>query len=70
MQPPEDTASAEVSAGAYSATALAEDASQQQATVLEHRIDIECMRYTATGARYRVTHLGEVLIESARDPEY
>ena len=70
MQPPEGTASAEVPAGAYSATALAEDASQQQATVLKHRIDIQCTRYTATGARYRVTYLGKVLIESARDPEY
>ena len=35
-----------------------------------HRIEIERTRYTSTGARYRVTYLGETLIESARDPTF
>ena len=45
-------------------------AAGRRETAPEHRIDIQCTRYTATGARYRVTYLGKVLIESARDPEY
>jgi len=36
----------------------------------EHRIEIERTHYTSTGARYRVTYLGETLIESARDPAF
>jgi hypothetical protein len=36
----------------------------------EHRIEIERTRYTSTGARYRVTYLGETLIESTRDPTF
>ena len=36
----------------------------------EHRIEIERTHYTSTGARYRVTYLGETLIESARDPTF
>jgi hypothetical protein len=43
--------------------------SGRRETAPEHRIDIECTHYTATGARYRVNYLGKVLIESARDPE-
>src|SRR5262245_31552083 len=36
----------------------------------EHRIEIERTHYRSTGARYRVTYLGETLIESARDPHF
>ena len=36
----------------------------------EHRIEIERTHYRSTGARYRVTYLGETLVESARDPEF
>ena len=36
----------------------------------EHRIEIERTHYRSTGARYRVTYLGETLIESARDPTF
>ena len=35
-----------------------------------HRVEIERTRWTSTGARYHVTWRGEVLIESARDPEH
>ena len=52
-------------------TAMAtDDASHREETGTEHRIEIERMHYRSTGARYRVTYLGETLIESARDPEF
>ena len=37
-----------------------------------HRIEIELLPHSPTAAhlRYRVTHLGQVLIASTRDPEY
>ena len=53
-----------------SRTVVAENDGQRHVTALEHRIDIECTHYTSTGARYCVNYLGEVLIESTRDPEY
>jgi hypothetical protein len=37
---------------------------------LEHRVELELTHNTGTRARYRVTYLGETLIESARDPEF
>ena len=49
-------------------TAMAVD--DAKAPSSEHRIEIERTRYTSTGARYRVTYLGETLIESARDPTF
>jgi hypothetical protein len=52
-------------------TAMAiDDAGQGEEPNTEHRIEIEPTHYTSTGARYRVTCLGETLIESARDPEF
>ena len=52
-------------------TAMAIDDSEREDNNLEqHRIEIEHTHYASTGARYRVTYLGETLIESARDPEY
>jgi hypothetical protein len=36
----------------------------------EYRIEVQRTHYTSTGARYRVTYLGETLVESARDPEF
>lgn len=33
-------------------------------------IEIEHSHYTSTGARYRVTHGGEVLLKSSRDPTF
>ena len=51
-------------------TAMAIDDAKREDTSLEHRIEIERTHYTSTGARYRVTYLGETLIESARDPEF
>ena len=52
-------------------TAMAiDDASRREEPSVEHRVDIEPTHYTSTGARYRVTYLGETLIESARDPEF
>jgi hypothetical protein len=50
-------------------TAMAVDDPQKVAST-EHRIEIERTHYRSTGARYRVTYLGETLIESARDPEF
>ena len=47
-----------------------DDASRPEEPNPEHRIDIMCTHYTATGARYRVAHLGDTLIESARDPTF
>jgi hypothetical protein len=46
------------------------DANPPEGTSLEHRIEIELTHNTSSGARFRVTHLGKTLIESARDPEY
>lgn len=66
---PEDTAIAD-SPDRKLVAKLAENASQRQDADLQHRIDIECKRYTSTGARYCLTYLGKVLIESARDPEF
>jgi hypothetical protein len=51
-------------------TAMAIKESEREGTTTEHRIEIEPTHYTSTGARYRVTYLGETLIESARDPEF
>jgi hypothetical protein len=48
-------------------SAVASDDKQPQKPV-EHRIDVERTHYTSTGARYRVTYLGEKLIEGARTP--
>jgi hypothetical protein len=50
--------------------AIAIDDTDQQKKPIEHRIDIQRTHYTSTGARYRVTYLGAVLIESAGDPEF
>jgi hypothetical protein len=50
--------------------AVANDDPEQPSKAAEHRIDVERTHYTSTGARYRVTYLGETLIESARDPEF
>lgn len=36
----------------------------------EHRVELSLTHIAGTGARYRVTHLGAVLIESTRDPEF
>ena len=35
-----------------------------------HRVFLECIKHTDTGARYRVTYKNEVLLESSRDPEH
>jgi hypothetical protein len=52
-------------------TAMATDgANRSEETSTEHRVEIERTRYRSTGARYRVTYLGETLVESARDPEF
>jgi hypothetical protein len=67
---PDDTAIAEAPPGPYSAAALVGNANQRPDTGLEHRIDIECTHFTSGGARYRVEHMGQTLIESARDPEF
>ena len=50
-------------------TAMAVD-DPKKVTSPEHRVEIERTHYTSTGARYRVTYLGETLIESARDPTF
>jgi hypothetical protein len=50
-------------------TAMAVDDPKRVASP-EHRIEIARTRFTSTGARYRVTYLGETLIESARDPAF
>jgi len=50
-------------------TAMAVDDPKRAASP-EHRIEIEPTHYRSTGARYRVTYLGETLIESARDPTF
>ena len=50
-------------------TAMAVDDPKKVASS-EHRIEIEPTHYRSTGARYRVTYLGETLIESARDPTF
>jgi hypothetical protein len=50
-------------------TAMAVDDPKRAASA-EHRVEIERTRYTSTGARYRVTYLGETLIESTRDPAF
>ena len=47
-----------------------DDVSQREEPNAEHRMDIEPTHYTSTGARYRVTYLGETLIQSARDPAF
>ena len=47
-----------------------DDVSQREEPNAEHRVDIEPTHYTSTGARYRVTYLGETLIQSARDPAF
>jgi hypothetical protein len=49
-------------------TAVAIDDTQEPRKVLEHRIDVERTHFTSTGARYRVTYLGETLVEGARTP--
>jgi hypothetical protein len=49
-------------------TAVAIDDTQERRKALEHRIDVERTHYTSTGARYRVTYLGETLVEGARTP--
>ena len=52
-------------------TAMATDgANRSKETSTEHRIEIERTHYRSTGARYRVTYLGETLVESARGPEF
>jgi hypothetical protein len=51
-------------------TAMAIDDCDREDKNLEHRVEIELTHNTSSGARFRVTHLGETLIESARDPEY
>ena len=52
-------------------TAMATDgANRSEETSTEHRIEIQPTHYRSTGARYRVTYLGETLIESARDPTF
>jgi hypothetical protein len=50
-------------------TAMAVD-DTKRAPSREHRVEIERTHYTSTGARYRVTYLGETLIGSARDPTF
>jgi hypothetical protein len=45
-------------------------ANRSEETSIEHRIEIERTHYRSTGARYRVTYLGETLVESVRDPEF
>ena len=56
---------------ARSMTAMAvDDASQRNEPSAEHRVEIEPTHYTSTGARYRVTYLGDTLIQSARDPTF
>lgn len=45
-------------------------ANTERADRLAIRVEIERTHWTATGARYRVTSSGGVLIESARDPEH
>ena len=47
-----------------------DDVSRRNEPNAEHRVDIEPTHYTSTGARYRVTYLGETLIQSARDPAF
>jgi hypothetical protein len=44
------------------------DDPEQPSKDAEHRIDVERIRNTSTGARYCVTYLGEKLIEGARTP--
>jgi hypothetical protein len=39
-------------------------------TALQHRIEIECTHYAFTGARYRVTYMGQTLIETTGHPEF
>jgi hypothetical protein len=56
--------------GQSSMTAMAIDDCEREDKNPEHRIEIEPTHSTGTGARYRVTHSGKTLIESARDPEY
>jgi hypothetical protein len=52
-------------------TAMATDgANRSEESGTERRVEIEPTHYRSTGARYRVTYLGETLIESARDPEF
>jgi hypothetical protein len=49
-------------------TAVAIDDTQEPKKDIEHRIDVERTHFTSTGARYRVTYLGETLVEGARTP--
>jgi hypothetical protein len=51
-------------------TAVTIDDTDQPKKPAEHRLEIERSHYTSTGARYRVTYLGETLLASARDPEF
>ena len=48
-------------------SAVAIDDKQPRKPVV-HRIDVERTHYTPTGARYRVSYLGETLVEGARTP--
>jgi len=48
--------------------AVANDDPEQPSKAVEHRIDVECTHYASAGARYRVTYLGETLVEGARTP--
>jgi hypothetical protein len=49
-------------------TAVTIDDAQEPKKDVEHRIDIEPTHYTSTGPRYRVTYLGETIVEGARTP--
>jgi hypothetical protein len=49
-------------------TAVAIDGPEHPSKAAEHRIDVERTHYTSTGARYRVTYLGEMLVEGACTP--
>ena len=45
-------------------------AGQDENGKLVHYVFLECIKHAPTGARYRVTYQGEVLIASTRDPEH
>jgi hypothetical protein len=49
---------------------VGDDDHGEPSKAVEHRVDLELTHYAGTGARYRVTYLGKILIESARDPEF
>jgi hypothetical protein len=50
--------------------AMTVDGGERKDKLLDHRVELKLTHYAGTGARYRVTYLGQTLIESTRDPEF